>query len=155
MADERFGEIEIIKMKSDDPSDFLVCSSWYRAITQSRGYENGEIISHYAARFARDKPWLQTRNHSTLEDFVLSERQTNLFFGFSLAIVKLKKQKIRVLDIGGGMATWPTGLGGFSPNNPLSGRFSNREASLKVIMNGKKRRVSIGFTKMHSLIPRM
>jgi len=109
MADGQFGENEIFKMKSNDPSDFIECLNWDRAISQARGYEDGDIILHYSARFAIDKPWLQKSSHSTLEDLVLSERQENLFFGFALALVKLRKQKIRVLDIGGGngyMAYW-------------------------------------------------
>lgn len=109
MAGGQFGEIETFKMKSDDPSDFLECLNWDQAITQSVGYESDVIISHYSTQFAHDKPWLQRRIHSTLEDLALSERQANLFFGFALAIAKLRKQNIRVLDIGGGngyMAYW-------------------------------------------------
>ena len=109
MVGGQFGEIDTSKMKSNDPSDFLECLNWNEAFTKSVGYENDDIISYYSNQFGHDKPWLQRRTHSTLEDLALSERQANLFFGFALAVVKLKKQNIRVLDIGGGngyMAYW-------------------------------------------------
>jgi putative methyltransferase (TIGR04325 family) len=96
-------------MKSDDPTDFIECLNWDMAITQSGGYENGDLVSYYAERFSLDKPWLLRNRYSTPEDKPLSERQKNLFFGFALALVKLRKQKLRVLDIGGGngyMAYW-------------------------------------------------
>ena len=107
MVGGQFGEIEIFNMKSDDPSDFIECLSWDQAISEAGGYENSEIVSHYTAQFALKKPWLQRRKHTKLEDLVLSERQENLFFGFALAIVKLRKYKIRILDIGG---KWLYGL---------------------------------------------
>jgi len=96
-------------MKSTDSSEFLECINWEEAVAQSVGYEGAELISHYSTQFALDKPWLQKRSHSKPEDLDLSERQENLFFGFAIAIAKLKKKQIRVLDIGGGngyMAYW-------------------------------------------------
>ena len=96
-------------MKSTDPSEFLECADWDQAVAQSKGYESTDLISHYSAQFALDKPWLQNGSRLNPEDFNLSERQANLFFGFAIAIAKLRKKQIRVLDIGGGngyMAYW-------------------------------------------------
>ena len=108
-------------MKSTDPSEFLECANWDQAVAQSKGYESTDLISHYSAQFALEKPWLQNGSKLNPEDFNLSERQANLFFGFVIAIAKLRKKQIRVLDIGGGMAIWLIGLETFSRNSLSNG----------------------------------
>ncbi len=86
---------------SVDPDEFKIAVSWSDAVAASSGYESEELIAHYQKAMGLAKPW--TKFTDLGSDFMkISERELILLTFFGFPINDLNKNKIRVLDIGGG-----------------------------------------------------
>ena len=86
---------------SINPDEFKTAISWSAAVAASSGYESKELITYYRKAMRLTKPWTKFTDLGS-NVVKISERQLILLTFFGLAINDLHKNKIRVLDIGGG-----------------------------------------------------
>ena len=84
-----------------NPEDFKVVRSWDDAVDIATGYENQKLIEYYVENMRSNEPWNKWKLSEQTEA-QLSERETVFLTFLMTALSDLKKDKVSVLDIGGG-----------------------------------------------------
>jgi len=86
---------------STNPEDFKIVQSWNEAVEIATGYENQNLIKYYLENMKSNEPWNKWKLSGPTE-FQLSERETIFLTFLMAALSNLKKDKVSILDIGGG-----------------------------------------------------
>ena len=84
-----------------NPKDFNVVKSWNEALELAAGYENQKLIQYYVENMRASEPWNKWKLSEKTET-QLSEREIVFLTFLMTALADLKKDKVFILDIGGG-----------------------------------------------------
>ena len=86
---------------STNPEDFNIVQSWTDALNIATGYQKQKLIEYYVENMRSNEPWNKWKLLEKTEA-QLSERETVFLTFLMTAISDLKKDKVSILDIGGG-----------------------------------------------------
>jgi putative methyltransferase (TIGR04325 family) len=84
-----------------NPEDFNIVKSWNEALELAKGYQDQKLIEYYVDNMRSSEPWNKWKLSGKTEA-QLSERETVFLLFLMIALADLKKDKIFILDIGGG-----------------------------------------------------